>query len=269
MLNLFSNIPQVMGILNVTPDSFSDGGRYVHLDQALFQAEKMQQEGATVIDIGGESTRPGAEPVSLQQELDRVLPIIEKISSRLNVIISVDTSKPQVMLAAADLGAGLINDVNALQADQAIAAVIKTDLPVVLMHKQGSPKTMQQAPHYESVITEVMEFLQARIAACESQGLTREKIIIDPGFGFGKTLTHNFQLLKSLSLLESLNCPVLVGLSRKSMIGALLDLPMEQRMNASVALALMAVERGAKIVRVHDVKPTVEALKLWRAVAAH
>lgn len=255
-----------MGILNITPDSFFDGGRYTHLDHALFQAEKMQKEGAAIIDVGGESTRPGAEPVSLQEELDRVLPLIEKISANLDVVISIDTSKPKVMLEAARLGAGLINDVNALQAEGAIAAAVSTDLPVVLMHKQGQPKTMQQAPQYESVVKEVLAFLRIRITACEAQGLTKNKIILDPGFGFGKTLKHNLTLLKDLVLLESLQCPILVGLSRKSMIEAILDIPAEDRMNASVALALMALERGARILRVHDVKPTVEALKLWQAV---
>ncbi len=255
-----------MGILNITPDSFFDGGRYTSLDQALFQAETMQQQGAAIIDIGGESTRPGAEPVSLQEELDRVLPLIEKISANIEIFISIDTSKPQVMLAAARLGADLINDVNALQAEGAIAAAVSTGLPVVLMHKQGQPQTMQQAPHYENVVNEVLEFLRTRIIACEAQGLTKNKIILDPGFGFGKTLKHNLTLLKQLTLLESLDCPLLVGLSRKSLIGAILDVPVEHRMNASVALALMAVERGAKIVRVHDVQPTVEALKIWQAV---
>lgn len=255
-----------MGILNITPDSFFDGGRYTSLDQALFQAEKMQQQGAAIVDIGGESTRPGAEAVSLQEELDRALPLIEKISANLDVMISIDTSKPAVMLAAAQLGAGLINDVNGLQATGAIAAAVSTGLPVVLMHKQGQPQTMQQAPHYENVVDEVLEFLRARIIACESQGLAKNKIILDPGFGFGKTLKHNLTLLKELALLESLDCPLLVGLSRKSLIGALLNISVEDRMNASVALALMAVERGAKIVRVHDVQPTVEALKLWQAV---
>ncbi len=258
--------PVVMGVLNVTPDSFSDGGRFTSLDAALRQAEAMLAAGASLIDIGGESTRPGAAAVSEQQELDRVMPVVEAILARMDAIISLDTSTPAVMLAGARAGVGLINDVRALQRDGAVDAARQTGLPVCLMHMQGEPSTMQASPEYRNVVDEVVAFLQQRTEVCLSEGITAQRIVWDPGFGFGKTDAHNLMLLAQLARLTGFGYPVLAGLSRKSMIGRLLDRPLEQRLHGSVALALMAVERGASIVRVHDVQETQDALRLWRAV---
>ncbi len=252
-----------MGILNVTPDSFSDGGEFVGREAAVAHALQMVEAGASIIDVGGESTRPGADAVTAEEELSRVVPIIEAIRQQSPVPISIDTSKPAVMEAAVAAGATLINDVRALQEEGALSAAAALQVPVCLMHMQGQPRTMQQAPYYEDgVVTEVIRFLQQRIAACQFAGIERSQIWVDPGFGFGKTLEHNLALLNELDRLQSLDVPLLVGISRKSMIGALLgDVPVEQRLQGSVGAAVVAVARGARIVRVHDVRETVEALQ--------
>ena len=266
--------PQVMGVLNVTPDSFSDGGAlHQHgkpsVDKALARVEQMLDEGAAIIDVGGESTRPGAEPVSLTEELDRVVPVVEAITQRFETIVSVDTSSPDVMLAAAAAGAGMLNDVRALERPGAIAAAAKTGLPVCLMHMQGQPKTMQQSPNYHSVVNEVSGYLQSRADACVAAGIDRSRLLIDPGFGFGKSVEHNLGLLNHLSVLVELDYPVLVGLSRKSLIGKVLGRDVDQRLAGSLALAVLAAERGASIIRVHDVAETVDAVSLYSAVIAH
>ena len=256
----------VMGILNVTPDSFSDGGRYTSLEQAVLRAHEMVAAGASIIDVGGESTRPGAAIVSAQQELDRVAPLIERLAAECDVIISVDTSTPAVIRESARLGAGLINDVRSLQRDGALDAAAATHLPVCLMHMRGEPQTMQDAPHYVDVTAEVKGFLQERISACVAAGIAVERIILDPGFGFAKNTQHNYELFKRLPELQSLQRPLLVGVSRKSMIGNILQQPVDQRLYGSLALAVMALERGAKILRVHDVAATMDALKIYNAV---
>lgn len=257
--------PLVMGIVNVTPDSFSDGGCHLQLDAALAHARQLIAEGADIIDIGGESTRPGAQPVSVDEELRRVLPVIEAMRGT-TVPISIDTCKPQVMRAALDAGVQIVNDINALQDAAAMNAVASSNAAVCLMHKQGNPQTMQMQPHYQNVVAEVSAFLQARIAAAEAAGIQRNRIVIDPGFGFGKTLEHNLALLRRLDTLRELGVPILAGLSRKSMLGTLTGQDAGQRQSASVAAALIAVQRGANIVRVHDVRATVDALKIWNAV---
>ena len=257
--------PKVMGIINVTPDSFSDGGRYVSSAAAIEHAQQLIADGADLLDIGGESTRPGAAEVSEQEELDRVLPVIEGLRG-CEVPLSIDTWKPGVMRAALKAGASLVNDVNALQARGALQAVADSDAAVCLMHKQGTPQTMQQQPRYADVVAEVCGFLRARIAAAETAGIARARIVIDPGFGFGKALTHNLDLLRYLEALRALGVPVLAGLSRKSMLGALTGRAVEDRVAASVVAALLAVQRGVAIVRVHDVRETVDALKVWNAV---
>lgn len=250
-----------MGILNVTPDSFSDGGDFIGRDAAVEHALQMVEAGASIIDVGGESTRPGARSVSVEQELQRVAPVIEAIRQHSDVEISVDSSKPEVMRGAVSVGATIINDVRALQERGAIEATVALDVPVCLMHMQGQPRTMQQSPHYENVTHEVVQFLQQRMDICVEAGIRRENIWIDPGFGFGKTLEHNLQLLEQLEQFQSLGAPLLVGISRKSMVGALLgDAPVDQRLLGSVGAAVVAVARGAEIVRVHDVKETREAL---------
>lgn len=256
----------VMGILNVTPDSFSDGGRFIQASAALDQARCMEDEGAAIIDVGGESTRPGAQAVSVQEELDRVIPVIEALRTAVAVPISIDTSKPEVMRAAVAAGAGMINDVLALRAEQAVAVAAELKVPVCLMHMQGEPRTMQNAPQYRDVVEEVHQFLAERIADCRAAGIPRERLLIDPGFGFGKRLEHNIALLRSLASLRDLGVPILAGLSRKSMIQAALGLPMERRLAPSLALALMAAQNGANVVRVHDVAATVDALRMWEAV---
>lgn len=258
--------PRVMGVLNVTPDSFSDGGRFRGRERALARAREMVAEGAAVIDVGGESTRPGAPAVPLQEELDRVIPVVEAIGGALPVPLSVDTQKPEVMVAAVAAGAGMINDVNALRAPGALEAARRAGVPVCLMHMQGSPRTMQAAPAYGDVLTEVRDFLLERARACQRGGIPRERILLDPGFGFGKTLDHNLQLLRGLTALVETGYPVLVGLSRKSMIGTVLDLPVEQRLAPSLALAVLAVWQGARLVRAHDVRPTAEAIAMAEAV---
>ncbi len=260
--------PCIMGILNVTPDSFSDGGDFVSGERALEHAERMVAEGAAIIDIGGESTRPGAESVPEAVEIDRVVPLIEALSRRIEVPISIDTSKPGVMRAAAAAGAGLINDVAALRAPQALAVAAELDLPICLMHMQGEPRTMQREPHYVDVVAEVIGFLQARIRACEQAGIQRQRLLLDPGFGFGKSLAHNLTLLARLERIAALGPPLLVGLSRKSMLGALTGQDARNRTAAGVAAAMIAVSRGAKIIRTHDVIATRDAISLFKAVAA-
>lgn len=259
---------QVMGILNLTPDSFSDGGQFNSLDAALKQTEAMIQAGADIIDIGGESTRPGAPAVSVDEELERVMPVLTAIRERFEIPISVDTSKPAVMQAAIQQGVELINDVRALQATGALAVCANSKVLVCLMHMQGQPSTMQQAPHYENVVQEVADFFQERIAACLQAGLARERLILDPGFGFGKSLEHNIMLFRQLQDLQCFQLPVLVGVSRKGMIGALLNgRPAAERLYGSVAAAIIAATvKGAKIVRVHDVAATVDALKIVQVV---
>ena len=259
--------PQVMGILNVTPDSFSDGGRYVGSEAAIRQAKRLIGEGAAIVDVGGESTRPGAEAVPLQQELDRVIPVIERIAAAFDVPVSVDTSKAEVMTAAAAAGAGLINDVNALRGVNALTAAAATGLPVCLMHMQGEPRTMQTAPQYDDVVADILNYLEDRLAHCEHAGMARGRLLVDPGFGFGKTLRHNLELLRGLQRFEALGVPVLVGISRKSMLGTLTGRPVDERLAGSLAAAVLAAERGARVIRVHDVAATVDALKIWQAVA--
>ncbi|WP_037376222.1 dihydropteroate synthase [Sedimenticola selenatireducens] len=259
--------PRIMGILNVTPDSFSDGGDFISRDVALARARTMVDEGADFLDIGGESTRPGAQAVSEQEELDRVIPVIEAIASEIPVPISVDTSKAAVMRHAVAAGAGLINDVMALRDEGALAVARELDVPVCLMHMQGLPRTMQHDPQYRDVVAEVMAFLRSRVDACLAEGIARNKLLLDPGFGFGKSLLHNLTLLRHLDRFSELQLPLLVGISRKSMIGAVLDdAPVDQRLFGGLACAVMAVERGAAIIRTHDVKPTVDAVRMSHAV---
>ncbi|HVS27813.1 MAG TPA: dihydropteroate synthase [Burkholderiales bacterium] len=257
--------PLIMGIVNVTPDSFSDGGKLVSTPAAINHAKQLVEEGADILDIGGESTRPGAEPVNLDEELQRVLPVLEGLKG-VNVPVSVDTYKPEVMRAAISAGASMINDVNALLAPGAMESVAASDTAVCLMHKQGEPKTMQQNPQYEDVLTEVADFLKARVAAAEAAGVARERICIDPGIGFGKNLEHNLALLKNISRLKSIGVPVLIGVSRKSLLGKILGLEVYDRVQVSVVAAILAVSQGAAIVRVHDVKATKDALAVYRAV---
>ena len=258
--------PQVMGVLNVTEDSFSDGGRFLDPASALAQARRMVEEGAAIIDVGGESTRPGARPVGEQEELDRVVPVIEAIHRELPVPISVDTSKPDVMRAAVAAGAGMLNDVRALREPGALEAAAATGVPVCLMHMQGEPRTMQQNPTYGDVVTEVRVFLLDRVQACRGAGIPDDRLLIDPGFGFGKTPEHNLRLLKHLDRLVEDGFALVAGLSRKSLIGAVLDLPVERRLHPSIALAVLAVWQGAALVRVHDVGPTCEAIRMCAAV---
>ncbi|WLH47139.1 MULTISPECIES: dihydropteroate synthase [Pseudomonas] len=256
----------VMGILNVTPDSFSDGGRFSQLDAALRHAEAMVVAGATLIDVGGESTRPGARAVSPTEELERVAPIVERIHRELDVIISVDTSTPAVMRETARLGAGLINDVRSLQRDGALDAAAATGLPVCLMHMLGEPGTMQNDPHYGDVTREVSEFLAARLDQCAAVGIPPERIILDPGFGFAKTLAHNLSLFKHMEALHALGRPLLVGVSRKSMIGNALGRPVGERLYGGLALAALALTKGARILRVHDVAETMDVVRMIAAV---
>lgn len=258
--------PCVMGILNITPDSFSDGGAFFSPHVALVHARRMVADGAAIIDVGGESTRPGARPVSLEAELARVIPVIEAIARELPVPVSIDTSKPAVMRAAAAAGAGMINDVLALRTPGAMEAAREAGVPVCLMHMQGTPRTMQREPGYQDVVAEVCAFLAERVQACMAAGIARTRLLIDPGFGFGKTLTHNLMLLRHLSELRALDLPLLVGLSRKSMFGALLDAPVDQRLPGSLAAAVIAAMQGANIIRAHDVKATAQALKVAAAV---
>lgn len=260
--------PVVMGVLNVTPDSFSDGGRFLSPDAATAQAWRMVEEGAAIIDIGGESTRPGAQPVSGDEEWQRIGPVLRALAGKIPVPLSVDTSKAEVMRAAIGCGAGMINDVRALRAPETIATVAGSRIAVCLMHMQGEPRTMQRAPQYADVVEEVASFLQSRVEECVGRGITRERLVLDPGFGFGKTLEHNMELLRSLGRLARLGLPLMVGLSRKSMIGTILERTVGERLYGGLALAALAVANGANIVRTHDVAATVDAVRVATAVAA-
>jgi dihydropteroate synthase len=258
--------PRVMGILNVTPDSFSDGGRFFDRGAAIRHAETMLEAGASIIDVGGESTRPGAASVSVQEEADRVLPVIEMIARQLDIAVSVDTSKAAVMRAAVAAGATLINDVYALRQAGALEAAADLGVAVCLMHMQGTPATMQTNPHYRNVAGDIMEFLRERIAVCHAAGIRTGQLLVDPGFGFGKSDRQNLELLHNLQPLSGLGPPLLVGLSRKRLLGSLTGRSAEQRVFAGVAAAVMAVERGARIVRTHDVAETIDALRVAQAV---
>ena len=259
--------PCIMGILNLTPDSFSDGGLFINKEKALSHVRQMIDDGATIIDVGGESTRPGATEVSAEEECNRVIPLIKAIRRISDIPISIDTSKTEVMQQAIETGASMINDVNALRAKGAVELVAKLNVPVCIMHMQGQPRTMQHTPNYNNVVREVKEFLQQRIEVCLKEGIKKENIIIDPGFGFGKTLDHNLSLFKHLEEFAQLGVPLLVGVSRKSMIGAVLnDAPADERLHGSVTLAALAAWMNTNILRVHDVKATSDALKLCMAV---
>lgn len=257
--------PQIMGILNFTPDSFSDSGQFFQLDKALVQVETMLQQGASIIDIGGESTRPMAEEVTLEQELERVIPLVEAVRQRFDCWISVDTSKARVMQEAANAGMDLINDIRALREPNALQTAVQLGLPVCIMHMQGQPRTMQLNPHYDDVVADVLKFMQQRTEQCLASGIKKENLIWDPGFGFGKSVQHNYRLLQQLSVFCEQGYPVLAGISRKSMIGAVLDKTVEQRTVGSVVAALIAAMKGACILRVHDVGETADALKIWQA----
>jgi len=256
-----------MGVVNVTPNSFSDGGKFLDASRAIAQGLKLRDEGADLVDVGGESTRPGAEPVPVDEELRRVIPVVEALV-RKGVKVSIDTLKPEVMRAAIDAGCAMVNDVNGFRADGAIDAVAASDAAVVVMHMQGTPATMQKAPHYDDVVAEVGAFLRERARALEEAGIDRGRIVVDPGFGFGKTLEHNKELFRALPALASLGYPVLVGVSRKKMIGDLTGRPVGERGPGSVAAALLAVQNGASYVRVHDVKETVDAIRVWMELGA-
>jgi len=257
-----------MGVLNVTPDSFSDGGAFPRPGAALTHAQAMCAEGADIVDVGGESTRPGAESVSVQEELDRTVPIVESLAARIDAVISVDTSKPEVMREAVNAGAGLINDVYALRQPGALTTAAALEVPVCLMHMQGEPRTMQLEPAYDDVVREVDEFLSERVSACRQAGIGAERLLIDPGFGFGKLLAHNLTLLRGLRRLTRHHLPIVVGLSRKGMIGQITGAAMSERVYGSAAAALLAVQQGANIVRVHDVRATREVLAVLAAVSA-
>ncbi|MEY4475167.1 MAG: dihydropteroate synthase [Pseudomonadota bacterium] len=257
--------PHVMGILNVTPDSFSDGGQYNNLDVAIQHAQRMLSAGATLIDIGGESARPGAAEVSEQEELDRVVPVVEVLAKRFDVWLSVDTSKAAVITESAQAGVHLINDIRSLQHPGALEAAANTGLPVCLMHMQGQPHNMQQSPHYDDLMADINQFFQHHIERCVAAGIAKSKLLIDPGFGFGKNLAHNYQLLARLAELHHFELPLLVGMSRKSMVGQILNVPSQQRVTGSVACAVIAAIQGAQIIRVHDVKETVEAMRIVKA----
>lgn len=260
------NQPVVMGILNVTPDSFSDGGQYTRLDAALYQAEQMLKDGALILDIGGESTRPGAADVSEQEELNRVVPVIAAIRQRFDCVLSIDSSKAAVMSAAVQAGADMINDVRALLEPGALDVAVAAQVPVCLMHMQGAPRSMQHAPQYQDVVTEVKQFLLERANACEQAGIDKQRIVLDPGFGFGKSLTHNYVLLRQLQQLVVSGYPLLVGMSRKSMIGQLMNIPVSERLAGSLACATIAAIKGARIIRVHDVKETAQAVRVVTAM---
>jgi dihydropteroate synthase len=255
-----------MGVINVTPDSFSDGGKFFVPDDALQEAGKMVSAGAEILDIGGESTRPGAEPVGEQEELDRVIPIIEAIGAEFDVAVSIDTSKPGVMREAVAAGAAMINDVCALQADGALAAAVELQKPVCLMHMQGQPRTMQAEPRYDNIVDEVIQFLASRVTQCVEAGLGKNLLVVDPGFGFGKTPAHNVELLANLRQLQRIGCPVLIGVSRKSTLGVITGREVGDLLPASIAAAVVAVMQGAQIVRAHDVAETVDALRVARSL---
>ena len=258
----------VMGILNITPDSFSDGGQYNRMDAALLRVEQMLAAGATLVDVGGESTRPGAALVSVQEEVDRVVPMVEAIKARFDTVVSIDSSTPEVMRGSAAVGGGLINDIRALLRPGAMQAAVDSGLAVCLMHMQGDPQTMQQAPVYDSVLAEVNSFLELRVQACLDAGIERNRLLLDPGFGFGKSLQHNIELFAAMPQVRPLDLPLLVGVSRKSMIGQALDRPVDQRLSGGLALATLAVAKGARIIRVHDVAETVDAVRMAEAVLA-
>ena len=263
--------PIVMGIINVTPDSFSDGatlyrGSNLDIERAMTRAREMVASGAAILDIGGESTRPGASPVSVNEEMDRVLPLVARIAAELETVISVDTSTPVLMREAANAGAGLLNDVRALTREGALEAAAAANLPICLMHMQGEPGNMQVAPHYDDVVEDVCEYLQSRIACCERQGIARNRLLLDPGFGFGKSVTHNLKLLRELPRLAAIGLPLVVSLSRKSLIGKLLGREVGQRLPASLALAVLAAQRGAAVIRTHDVAATVDAVSMLMAL---
>jgi dihydropteroate synthase len=260
--------PRVMGIVNVTPDSFSDGGQHALTEAAVAHALRLAGEGADVLDVGGESTRPGAVPVSLEDELRRVVPVIERLARATTLPISVDTSKPEVMRAAVAAGAGMINDVYALRREGALAAAADLGVPVVLMHLLGEPGSMQDDPRYDDVVADVHRFLAERLFACEMAGIPRSRLVVDPGFGFGKTLEHNLRLLRQLGRFADLGVPVLAGLSRKRSLGEITGRGVDERLAASLAAAVLAAEYGARLIRVHDVAATVDALKVWSAVSA-
>jgi dihydropteroate synthase len=257
--------PVVMGVLNVTPDSFSDGGRFLDLEAAVAHGLRMAEEGAAIIDVGGESTRPGADPVSVDEEISRVVPVVESLRAQTGAVISVDTSKPAVMRAAAAAGAGLLNDVRAFSEAGALEVAAATRCAMCVMHMQGDPRTMQLAPHYDDVVSEVAAFLQARVEACRAAGVDADRLVVDPGFGFGKTLEHNLELLRQLRKVGA-GWPIMVGLSRKSFVGRITGRPAGDRVHGSVAMAMLAVLNGARIVRVHDIGPTLDALKTVMAV---
>lgn len=268
---LAQNRPLIMGVLNVTPDSFSDGGSFLNLSAALARAKQMVQEGADIIDIGGESSRPaklydGTKTVSVAEELQRVIPVIKALRQEITLPISIDTYKPEVMLAATEAGATIINDIYALRQPGALQAAAASQAAICLMHMQGEPSNMQNAPHYSDILQELKNFFTERIQACTAAGIAREQIILDPGFGFGKTVSHNLQLTKHLGELASFNLPILFGASRKSSIGAILDKPPSERLFGSIAAAVLAVANGAKIVRVHDIAATHDALKVAQAI---
>jgi len=265
--NLFStNRPLIMGVINVTPDSFSDGGLYLSTQQAIAHARNLIDEGADILDIGGESTRPGSQQVSIDEELKRVIPVLEALTDS-DIPISIDTSKPEVMKRAIAAGAFMINDVNALRSPEALEAVAQNNhVKLCLMHMQGTPKSMQKNPQYKNIVSEVKDFLEQRIHAAMTAGISKDRLIIDPGFGFGKTLEHNFALLNQLNQLTTLGVPVLAGLSRKSMLGAITGNGVDRRIHESIAAALLAVVKGAKIVRVHDVKASKDALAVYSAM---
>lgn len=263
--------PIVMGVINTTPDSFSDGGSLyrgssLDLSQAMSRARSMVEAGAQILDIGGESTRPGAQSVSSAQEMDRVLPVLEAIAAELDVVISIDTSSPPLMAAATAAGAGLLNDVRALSREGALQAAAATGLPVCLMHMRGEPDSMQSDPQYDDVVAQVCTYLKQRVEACTSHGIARDRILLDPGFGFGKSVTHNLHLLRDLERISAIGLPLLVGLSRKSMIGKLLGREVQERLPAGIALAVLAAQRGARIIRTHDVEATADALAMWVAL---
>lgn len=257
---------KVMGILNVTPDSFSDGGQFTHFDKALTQVETMISYGVDIIDIGGESTRPGALEVSVQDELERVIPLLKAIKENFDILVSIDTSKAKVMEQSVLYGADIINDVRALQNEDCLAIMAQCELPICLMHMQGMPRTMQAKPEYNNLIAEIKDFFNQRILACEQAGIARNRLILDPGFGFGKTLTQNYQLLAQLAKFKSFGLPLLSGTSRKSMIGSLLNRDVDSRLAGSLTTAIIAMQQGAKIIRVHDVKETMDALKILQTV---
>lgn len=259
--------PCVMGILNVTPDSFSDGGKFTAIDSALIQVRQMLAEGAAIIDIGGESTRPGAQPVNTTEEIERVIPVIEAIRKESDIPVSIDTSKPQVMTEAIRAGASMINDVLALRAEGAVETVAQLDVPVCLMHMQGEPRTMQQSPLYGDLINDIKKFLSERVAVCTAAGIKREQILLDPGFGFGKTPEHNLSLIKHLDKFATLGLPILAGVSRKSTIGYILNKEVGDRLYGSIALATLAIINGASIIRAHDVAATVDAIKICQAMS--